>query len=312
MEAFERRDLGPRVAGADPDAPRLAPRMVKLAISLGFYAVAEAWRVALRALGRTPQARAVVIYYHHVLDDERRDFARQLDHLLRWTTPLRADQSQPLSSEERYSMVTVDDGWKSFADNAVPELEQRNIPVAIFAISERLGQTVDGIEFDRLLTPAELRALDPQVVTIGSHSATHARMTTLSEQDALRELRDSKGTLEGILGRRVTTFCFPYGDYAERLDPLCHEAAYERIFTCLPEPANITQFVLGRVRVDPTDSLLEFHLKLMGAYRWLPMAIALKRRLRSSKRDGVLAEGASDSQIRSRMEPNEELTQAPR
>jgi len=311
MATSELRVPAQQPLGADPDAPRLAPRLVKLAISLGFYLVVEGWRVVLRMLGRTPPARAVVIYYHHVLRNQRRDFARQLDHLSRWTTPLRADASQPLSSAARYSMVTADDGWKSFAENAVPELVQRNIPVAIFAISDRLGQSVDDIEFDRLLTPEELRSLDPRVVTIGSHGATHARMTTLSEQDADRELCDSRAALESILGRSVTMFCFPYGDYGAALAPLCREAGYQRIFTCVPEPANLEQFALGRVRVDPTDSMLEFHLKLMGAYRWLPMAIALKRRLLSSKRTLVFAEGARDS-LPSRIEANEELTQTPR
>jgi hypothetical protein len=60
---------------------------------------------------------------------------------------------------------------------------------------------------------------------------------------------------------------------------LCREAGYERIFTTLPvfafaEPG---EFVVGRVRVDPTDWPLEFRLKLAGAYRWLPAAFAFKR-----------------------------------
>jgi len=36
---------------------------------------------------------------------------------------------------------------------------------------------------------------------------------------------------------------------------------------------------VGRVRVDPTDSPIEFRLKLLGAYRWLPLAFSWKRRL---------------------------------
>lgn len=268
--------------GADPDSSRLVSRAVKLVVSLAFYIVTESRRALLRIFGRTPPARVVGIYYHHVLSGQRQSFARQLDHLLRWTRPLRADESEPLIPGARYSMVTVDDGWKSFADNAAPELERRDIPVAIFAISDRLGQSVDGIEFDRLLNQEELRALNSRVVTIGSHGATHAKMTTLNEQDAMRELRESRAKLAGILGREVTIFSFPYGEYCDALIPMCREAGYQRIFTSVPEPANPSQFALGRVRVDPTDLPLEFHLKLMGAYRWLPMAVAFKRRLLSS------------------------------
>jgi peptidoglycan/xylan/chitin deacetylase (PgdA/CDA1 family) len=268
------------------ESPRIASRLIKFLISLAFYAFAEGWRALLELTRMSPPASAVVIYYHHVSKEQRESFARQLDQLARWTTPLRGDFCQPLTPNARYSIVTVDDGWKSFADYAVPELQNRNIPVAMFAISARLGSSVDGIGFDRLVTPDELRALDPRIVTIGSHTATHAIMTALSPSDAARELRESRAQLAAILGHDVTMFCFPYGAYSDDLLPLCREAGYQRVFTCMPALANPAQFVLGRVRVDPTDWPLEFHLKLMGAYRWLPMAIALKRRLLAAIRGG--------------------------
>jgi peptidoglycan/xylan/chitin deacetylase (PgdA/CDA1 family) len=273
----------------DSESPRMASRLIKFLISLAFYAFSETWRALLRLTGKSTPPSAVVIYYHHVLKEQQESFARQLDHLTRWTTPLRGDCRDPLAENTRYAIVTVDDGWKSFADYAVPELRKRNIPVAMFAISGRLGSSVDGIGFDRLVTPDELRALDGGSVTIGSHTATHAIMTSLSAADAARELRESRAQLAAILGHDVTMFCFPYGAYSDDLIPLCRDAGYERVFTCMPTLANPAEFVQGRVRVDPTDWPLEFHLKLMGAYRWLPMAIALKRRLLATIRGGSRA-----------------------
>jgi len=269
----------------DSESPRFAARLFKFLIAGAFYALSESGRALTWLLGRTPPRRATVIYYHHVLQDQRERFARQLEHLSRWTSPLPADfrEPPPLGS---YAIVTADDGWKSFADNAVPELKRRNIPVAVFAISNRLGNSVDGIEFDRLVTPDELRALEGRGVAIGSHTASHAVMTSISEAEAARELCESRAQLATILGHDVTMFCFPYGAYSDALIPLCREAGYDRVFTCDPKSALASEFVLGRVRVDPSDWPLEFHLKLMGAYRWLPMAIALKRRLKSAIRGG--------------------------
>jgi peptidoglycan/xylan/chitin deacetylase (PgdA/CDA1 family) len=95
------------------------------------------------------------------------------------------------------------------------------------------------------------------------------------------ELRESKAQLERLLQRRVTLFSFPFGAFSEESVELCREAGYERVFTTLPEGVFETQaqFACGRVRVDPTDWLLEFYLKVVGAYRWLPWAIATKRKL---------------------------------
>ncbi len=301
------------IGAMDPDSPRIVPRLVKFVISLAFYVASESWRVLLRVLGKTPAPGAIVIYYHHVLNDERARFSRQLDHLQRWTKPLPTDAGGPLRPDARYSMLTVDDGWKSFADNAVPEIERRNIPVTIFAISHRLGQSVDDIEFDRLVTADELRALNSRLVTIGSHTATHAKMATLSAQDALRELRESREKLATILGHDVTTFCFPYGAYTDELIPICREAGYERIFTCVPTIADPSRFVLGRVRVDPSDWPLEFHLKLMGAYRWLPMAIAWKRILLSPIRGSSRRETQiPDTPVVRTSSHGAELTESPR
>lgn len=280
-------------AAMDSEAPRIASRLLKFSIGLAFYAAVESWRVVRKMFGRAAPPSAIVIYYHHVPSDQREKFSRQLDHLLRWTRPIAADFSVPMTSDVRYSIVTVDDGWKSFADNAVPELERRKIPVAMFAISDRMGLSVDGINFDRLVTSEELRALTSRGVTIGSHTATHAVMTSLDARDAARELRDSRHRLAEMIGRDVTMFCFPYGAYSDALIPLCREAGYDRVFTCLPEPASQSEFVVGRVRVDPTDWPLEFHLKLMGAYRWLPMAIALKRRMRAAIQGGSRADAQS-------------------
>jgi hypothetical protein len=33
------------------------------------------------------------------------------------------------------------------------------------------------------------------------------------------------------------------------------------------------------MRADPDDGMFEFHLKLMGAYDWVPFAADLKRRI---------------------------------
>ncbi len=85
-----------------------------------------------------------------------------------------------------------------------------------------------------------------------------------------------------MLGREFTLFAFPYGAFNERLINICKEAGYKRIFTTLPYPAELGpgEFVSGRVTVDPTDWPIEFYLKLSGAYRWLPIAFATKKKLR--------------------------------
>ncbi len=188
-------------------------------------------------------------------------------------------------------MVTMDDGWISFVENALPELRSRNIPVTIFVVADCMGESL-GEAADHIMSEKELHGLAPDLarglVTIGSHTSTHARVTALDEREAWRELSESRAHLERILGREVKLFCFPFGVYSAEAVELCRAAGYERVFSGMPSPAlrDPHEFLIGRMRVDPGDWLLEFHLKLMGAYDWVPLAASLKRRVLGLARIG--------------------------
>ena len=112
---------------------------------------------------------------------------------------------------------------------------------------------------------------------------THPALPALNENDAKRELSESRAKLEKMLDREIRLFSFPYGAFNAKLIEWCREAGYERVFTIAPTLAFLDprEFVTGRMSVEPTDWPLEFRLKLMGAYRWLPVAFSLKRRVLS-------------------------------
>jgi peptidoglycan/xylan/chitin deacetylase (PgdA/CDA1 family) len=119
----------------------------------------------------------------------------------------------------------------------------------------------------------------PPLVTVGSHSVRHYRMTDLDRESALSELLVSRRRLEEILGHPVTLFAFPYGAHDERLVSLCAEAGYERVFSVVPTPLRPDSILVGRVSVSPEDGPVTFALKVRGGYDWLPAASRIKRRL---------------------------------
>jgi peptidoglycan/xylan/chitin deacetylase (PgdA/CDA1 family) len=224
------------------------------------------------------------IYYHQVLPEHRARFAKQMDHLLRWAVPISAGHRQALPAGQHHAMVTADDGWTSFVENALPELKRRRIPVAIFVISDHMGDNM-GEQRDRIVCEGTLRALLPDVasglVAIGSHSCSHQRVTMIDRSEALRELVDSRERLGQVIGREVELFCFPFGVHNQETIGLCRMAGYKRVFGGMPAQAleDPCEFLIGRVRVDPDDWMIEFHLKLVGAYDWVPWAAEIKRRI---------------------------------
>lgn len=280
-----------------------ALRLVKFLISTVFYFLRLASRAVSRLLGQRQPGSAVGIYYHQVFPEQRARFARQMDYLQRLTEPIRADRTEPLRAGVRYTMVTMDDGWSSFVENALPEMRARNIPVTIFVIAGRMGDSM-GEAADHIVSETELRALAPDLasglVTIGSHTSTHASVTTLARSDAWRELTESRARLEQVLDRTVKLFCFPFSmENAEAVE-LCRAAGYERVFGGRPAPAlrDPHEFLIGRMRADPNDGMFEFHLKLMGAYDWVPFAADLKRRIFEALRGRRLRTGSPNHRRR--------------
>lgn len=257
-------------------------RALKCGISVLVFVISAITNSFARVLGRKANASCVVLYYHSVPEEQRSLFASQLDILLQQTKPILVQDPVSLERGTRYSAVTFDDAFENFVTVALPELTKRNIPSTMFVIADALGKEFGPAGHAlKVMSRGQLLALPEDLVTIGSHTLTHPYLPLLPDPDARRELSESREKLEQMLNRKIRLFSFPFGGFNERLVEICREAGYQRIFTTLPEFAfeDPGQFVVGRVRVDPTDWPLEFRMKLAGAYRWLPAVFDLKRRM---------------------------------
>jgi hypothetical protein len=105
--------------------------------------------LALRALaiGRRVGGPLRIVYYHHVFEDERAGFERQLRFLAGQGEFLSLDDaliilrgSRP--AKGRYFCVTFDDGLKSCATGALPILAQLRIPATFYLVSDLMGRAV--------------------------------------------------------------------------------------------------------------------------------------------------------------------------
>lgn len=233
----------------------------------------------------------VLLMYHDVKADKLESFKRQMDYIKRIGNPAWAD-SPELTSDDRLKIaVTFDDGFRSVIENALPVIQEREIPATIFVPVGYIGRKPDwvcdsgGLDVeDEVLNEDELRGLVDNLVKIGSHSITHKRLSQLDQKEANKELVESKKILEDILGESVDLFAFPYGDYSEETIELCVKAGYRNVFIAIPvwRSSKNNGIVRGRIDVSLDDWRLEYRLKMLGAYQWLPLAIKLKRRLMST------------------------------
>lgn len=192
-------------------------------------------------------------YYHHVFDDERRGFSRQLDYLKQFgdMIPLSAavamlESGAPIDG--RYFCITFDDGFKNCLTNAAPILVDKGVSAAFFlpttyidtdVVSDRehllgfFGHRQLLIEF---LSWQDCREMLDANMEIGSHTVNHARLADLGIDEARVEMVQSKALIEEKTGASCLHFCPPFGipgkDFLpERERELAIEAGYRSIST---------------------------------------------------------------------------------
>jgi peptidoglycan/xylan/chitin deacetylase (PgdA/CDA1 family) len=101
----------------------------------------------------------------------------------------------------------------------------------------------------------QLRELAASGLEIGSHTVTHPILTRVPADRLRRELEQSRGRLEDMLGRPVTSFCYPNGAYNRIVRDAVERAGYRLAVTSdlgLNDPT-IDPLALRRIHNEEED-----------------------------------------------------------
>ncbi|MFN3787424.1 MAG: polysaccharide deacetylase family protein [Sulfurihydrogenibium azorense] len=144
--------------------------------------------------------------------------------------------SDEINKSKKNIIFTFDDGYRDFVRNAYPILKKYNAKAIIFVVVGLTGK-YNLWDWEKLnvkkplMDWEEIKFLVSEGFEIGSHTITHPYLTKIPEKTAKAEIEDSKKILEDKLGVEIKTFCYPYGDYNERIKDLVADAGYKMAFT---------------------------------------------------------------------------------
>ena len=164
-------------------------------------------------------------------------------------------------------VITFDDGYKNNLEIAAPILNKFKMPFSVFVVSDYLNESKT-----EYLDKASLKELsDNPLVSIGSHSKTHAKLEECSIKQIRSEVRDSKSYLEDVLGKEVSAFSYPHGRFNSLVRDEVMKAGYSLGFTShydLNRP-NQDKLILNRNEIWNSDDLNNFKRKIEGHWDWL-------------------------------------------
>lgn len=119
---------------------------------------------------------------------------------------------------ERAVVLTFDDGFANFYDEALPVLRQYGFTATVFLISGHMGgrndwgPRPDGLGILPILSWRQAREVAGAGIEMGSHTQTHRDLRRCSASEAEHEMTLSRAEIEDHLGLEVQSFAYPYGE----------------------------------------------------------------------------------------------------
>jgi peptidoglycan/xylan/chitin deacetylase (PgdA/CDA1 family) len=271
-------------------------------------------------LRKRPATR--IVMFHDVLPEQVAHFKANLDFLRRRTNVVSFDDffSGRLSSENLNTILTFDDGYKSWVTDAIPVLKALRLPATFFVSSGFVGLTHDEeAEFMRSKlftrlggnrrTTGGLRVDEVQTIvaegfTLGGHTSNHAILSTLRDRVEIRhEIVEDKIRLEKMIGRRISYFAYPSGAFGNPevdVAEVLKEAGYAGAVTTTGGVNNAVTdpYLLHRELTSASMPGVVFRARVLGNYdpvRFLKRALGASRFRRVPRRRGTAAMGSRES-----------------
>ncbi|MBI4463149.1 MAG: polysaccharide deacetylase family protein [Acidobacteria bacterium] len=247
-------------------------------------------------MGFSSNLRVPILCYHRVVPEGKQaslwtlgsqEFEQQLRRLAQsghqtislqalcqWQEGRATLPSKPL-------ILTFDDGQEGFSEWVAPVLQKYRLGATLFLIAGELGKDVvlGGEPAFRVMSREEAGALARAGLDIQTHGLHHPDWTQIGPAEVEDELRESARILEGISGRAVKFFAYPYGCWNREVRDLAESLGFAAGCTTMP----------GHNGVDQDRFLLRRHLVLNRRRRCLlPWALYRTRELASRLRRNAI------------------------
>ena len=125
---------------------------------------------------------------------------------------------------QRKMLLTIDDGFSSFFDNAWPILKKKKIPFILFVSTREVGSF-------NYMTWDQIKELSKEnFVEIGNHSHTHEYLVDENNNFIKKDIEKSITIFKDKLGKNSNFFSYPFGEYSLEFKDIIKSLGFKYAF----------------------------------------------------------------------------------
>lgn len=124
-----------------------------------------------------------------------------------------------VDTDEKKIAISFDAAWGTdHTGNILDILDKYDIKTTFFLV-----------DFWATKHPDMVKEIDKRGHEVQNHSTTHPKMTELSKEDMIKEVKTTEESIEKIIGKKSNLFRPPFGDYNDELINTLKEIGYYTI-----------------------------------------------------------------------------------
>ena len=165
-------------------------------------------------------------------------------------------------------VLTFDDGSEDNHSRAFPVLKKYGFSATVFVISEKIGT-------EGYLTWEQIREMEQFGIMVGSCALTETYLPGLTDEEQIKEIRDSKRMIDRKVGHPIYNICYPSGGFNDFTKKAAKDFGYKSGCTINRGYDRLNQDVyeLKRIRFGDRDTFWAVLLAKLSGFYNLPKSL---------------------------------------
>ena len=177
----------------------------------------------------------IVLMYHRFEENKYpstnikiADFIKHIDLIkkkqFKFVNPDEFETDLLNKKKEKKILLTIDDGFKSFYDQAWPVLKKEKIHFILFVNTREIG-TSGYMNWDQIREVAK-----EKFTHIGNHSFSHDYLVDMQNQEIINDIKKATVNFKDNIGYNSLFFSYPFGEYSDNFKNIVKSLGFKYAF----------------------------------------------------------------------------------